>query len=43
MEDVRGEKCTQNLVWKPEWNGPLGTHRPRWEDEMGMGLREKIE
>jgi hypothetical protein len=28
------------LVGKPERKGPLGSPKPRWEDNIKMGLRE---
>jgi hypothetical protein len=29
------------LVVKPEWKGPLGRPRRRWEDYIRMDVREK--
>ena len=35
-----GRSLHRVLVWKPEGKRPLGRSRPRWEDNIKMGLQE---
>jgi hypothetical protein len=34
------EECIQDLVGTAEGKKPLGRRRPRWEDNIKMGLRD---
>jgi hypothetical protein len=36
----RREECVQGFMGKPEGKRPLGRPRHRWEDGIGMDLRE---
>jgi hypothetical protein len=38
----RFEKCRQNFDLKPEGNGPFGTVRHRWKDNIRMDFREIV-
>jgi hypothetical protein len=37
---VEGRTFYRLLVGRPEWKGPLGRPRRRWEDNIKMDLRE---
>jgi hypothetical protein len=36
----RDEKCIQYFGWKTERKRLFGRHRSRWEDNIGMDIRE---
>jgi hypothetical protein len=38
--ELRDEKCKKILARKPEGKRPLGRLSCRWEDNVGMNLRE---
>jgi hypothetical protein len=37
---VEGRGVYRILGWRPEGKRPLGRPRPRWEDNIKLGLRE---